>query len=160
MILFQPQTMLWSLLDILLQRLEQCIGIKGTSLSWIKSHLSDRFHFVHMNDESSEQTIVKVMEFHRVQCLDKYSSTFLHQVKSNQKMAIAMQKKSSSTNPDGTKLKSLGQPSFICEIFLKLGGNFPFTTHPNWSKQMAAHPKPGTAGGFLPKRSFSLSTVS
>uniref|UniRef100_A0A8P4KLV1 Reverse transcriptase domain-containing protein n=1 Tax=Dicentrarchus labrax TaxID=13489 RepID=A0A8P4KLV1_DICLA len=44
--------------DILLQRLEHQIGIKGTALSWFKSYLSDRSQFVHVNDESSMNTTV------------------------------------------------------------------------------------------------------
>lgn len=36
---------------ILLQRLERVIGSKGTTLGWFKSCLSDRFQFVHVNDE-------------------------------------------------------------------------------------------------------------
>ncbi len=44
--------------QILLQRLEHFIGIKGTALSWFKSYLSDRFQFVHVNDESSMHTKV------------------------------------------------------------------------------------------------------
>uniref|UniRef100_A0A8P4G3E0 Reverse transcriptase domain-containing protein n=1 Tax=Dicentrarchus labrax TaxID=13489 RepID=A0A8P4G3E0_DICLA len=44
--------------NILLQRLEHQIGIKGTALSWFKSYLSDRSQFVHVNDESSINTIV------------------------------------------------------------------------------------------------------
>uniref|UniRef100_A0A8P4KSI9 Reverse transcriptase domain-containing protein n=1 Tax=Dicentrarchus labrax TaxID=13489 RepID=A0A8P4KSI9_DICLA len=44
--------------DILLQRLEHQIGIKGTALSWFKSYLSDRSQFVHVNDESSINTKV------------------------------------------------------------------------------------------------------
>ncbi|XP_051234748.1 uncharacterized protein LOC127351330 [Dicentrarchus labrax] len=44
--------------DILLQRLEHQIGIKGTALSWFKSYLSDRSQFVHVNDESSINTTV------------------------------------------------------------------------------------------------------
>uniref|UniRef100_A0AAQ6IH18 Reverse transcriptase domain-containing protein n=1 Tax=Anabas testudineus TaxID=64144 RepID=A0AAQ6IH18_ANATE len=39
--------------NILLHRLEHVIGIKGTALEWFKSYLSDRFQFVHVNDESS-----------------------------------------------------------------------------------------------------------
>ncbi len=38
---------------ILLQRPEHLIGIKGAALSWFMSYLSDRFKFVHVNDESS-----------------------------------------------------------------------------------------------------------
>uniref|UniRef100_A0A8C4GTX0 Reverse transcriptase domain-containing protein n=1 Tax=Dicentrarchus labrax TaxID=13489 RepID=A0A8C4GTX0_DICLA len=44
--------------DILLQRLEHQIGIKGTALSWFKSYLSVRSQFVHVNDESSINTTV------------------------------------------------------------------------------------------------------
>ena len=43
---------------ILLQRLENLIGIKGTALSWFKSYLSDRFQFVNVNDTSSALTKV------------------------------------------------------------------------------------------------------
>ena len=35
--------------NILLQRLEHVIGIKGTALGWVKSYLSDRFQFVLVN---------------------------------------------------------------------------------------------------------------
>ncbi|KAK2872069.1 hypothetical protein Q8A73_024565, partial [Channa argus] len=44
--------------NILLQRLEHEIGITGTALGWFKSYLSDRFQFVHVNDESSMHTKV------------------------------------------------------------------------------------------------------
>ena len=44
--------------QILLQRLEHQIGIKGTALSWFKSYFLDRSQFVHVNDESSMQTKV------------------------------------------------------------------------------------------------------
>ena len=44
--------------QILLQRLEQLIGIKGTALNWFKSYLSDQFQFVQSNDESSVCTKV------------------------------------------------------------------------------------------------------
>jgi len=43
---------------ILLQRLEQSIGISGTALSWFKSSLSDRSQFVFVNDETSMNTNV------------------------------------------------------------------------------------------------------
>ena len=44
--------------NILLQRLEHQIGIKGTALSWFRSYLSDCSQFVHVNDESSINTTV------------------------------------------------------------------------------------------------------
>ena len=44
--------------NILLQRLEHQIGIKGTALSWFRFYLSDRSQFVHVNDESSINTTV------------------------------------------------------------------------------------------------------
>ena len=43
---------------ILLQRLEHLIGVIGPALSWFQSYLSDRFQFVHVNDESSVHTEV------------------------------------------------------------------------------------------------------
>ena len=45
--------------QILLQRLEHFIGIKGTALKWFKSYLSDRFQFVNVNDKCSMQTKVR-----------------------------------------------------------------------------------------------------
>ena len=33
--------------------MEHQISIKGSALRWCKSYLSDRYHFVHVNDESS-----------------------------------------------------------------------------------------------------------
>ena len=44
--------------QILLQRLEYQIGIKGTALGWFKSYFLDQSQFVHVNDESSMQTKV------------------------------------------------------------------------------------------------------
>jgi len=44
--------------QILLQRLDHLIGLKGSALSWFKSYLSDRFQFVHVHDESSSRTKV------------------------------------------------------------------------------------------------------
>ncbi len=38
--------------QILLQRLEHFIAIKGTALNWFKSYLSDRLQFVHVNSNS------------------------------------------------------------------------------------------------------------
>ena len=37
----------------LLQRIEHQIGIRGSALRWSKSYLSNRYNFVHVNDESS-----------------------------------------------------------------------------------------------------------
>uniref|UniRef100_A0A8C6SKQ3 Reverse transcriptase domain-containing protein n=1 Tax=Neogobius melanostomus TaxID=47308 RepID=A0A8C6SKQ3_9GOBI len=39
--------------NILLQRLETDVGIRGTALSWFKSYLSDRHQFVNVNQQSS-----------------------------------------------------------------------------------------------------------
>ena len=44
---------------ILLRRLEELLGIRGTALAWLKSYLSDRFQFVHVNNESSVHTRVR-----------------------------------------------------------------------------------------------------
>lgn len=44
--------------DILIHRLQNLIGIKGTALNWFKSYLSDRSQFVHVNDKSSMHTKV------------------------------------------------------------------------------------------------------
>jgi len=44
--------------SILLQRPERVIGINGPALGWFKSYLSDRFQFVHVNEESSSHTRV------------------------------------------------------------------------------------------------------
>ena len=44
--------------QILLQRLEQFMSIKGTALNWFKSYFSDRFQFMQINDESSVRTKV------------------------------------------------------------------------------------------------------
>ena len=38
---------------ILLQRLEQLIGIKETALNWFKSYFSDGFQLAQINDEAS-----------------------------------------------------------------------------------------------------------
>ena len=44
--------------QILIERLDTLIGIKGTALSWFRSYLSNRTQFVHVNDESSLYTKV------------------------------------------------------------------------------------------------------
>uniref|UniRef100_A0A3Q2NWF9 Reverse transcriptase domain-containing protein n=1 Tax=Fundulus heteroclitus TaxID=8078 RepID=A0A3Q2NWF9_FUNHE len=44
--------------NILLQRLEHIVGIKGKALGWFKSYLSDRFQFVHVNNKSSSNSRV------------------------------------------------------------------------------------------------------
>ena len=43
--------------DIILQELEH-YGIRGTSLSWFKSYLSERKQFVHLNGIDSEAKII------------------------------------------------------------------------------------------------------
>ncbi len=44
--------------QILIQRLNNLISMKGTALKWFKSYLSDRCHFVCVNGESSTYTKV------------------------------------------------------------------------------------------------------
>ena len=44
--------------NILLERLEYFVGIKGTALDWFKSYLSDRIQFVYVNDRSSTRSKV------------------------------------------------------------------------------------------------------
>ena len=43
---------------ISLEKLQHEIKITGTALDWFKSYLSDRFHFFHLHDISSERTKV------------------------------------------------------------------------------------------------------
>jgi hypothetical protein len=38
---------------VLLRRLENCFGIRGKSLAWLRSYLSDRTQFVYINGERS-----------------------------------------------------------------------------------------------------------
>lgn len=45
--------------DILIQRLDSEIGIRDIALSWFKSYLSDRYHFFHVNQQSSQRSRVK-----------------------------------------------------------------------------------------------------
>ncbi|XP_074521141.1 uncharacterized protein LOC141786455 [Halichoeres trimaculatus] len=44
---------------ILLRRLESLLGISGTALAWLRSYLSDRHQFVHVNNVSSSHTRVQ-----------------------------------------------------------------------------------------------------
>uniref|UniRef100_A0A8C6LDP4 Reverse transcriptase domain-containing protein n=1 Tax=Nothobranchius furzeri TaxID=105023 RepID=A0A8C6LDP4_NOTFU len=44
--------------NVLLERLEHVVGIKGTALGWFKPYLSDRFHFVNVHDKSSSYSRV------------------------------------------------------------------------------------------------------
>ncbi|ROI27659.1 putative RNA-directed DNA polymerase from transposon BS [Anabarilius grahami] len=45
--------------NILLNRLENYVGISGIALSWFKSYLSDRYQFVVVNEERSYQSQVQ-----------------------------------------------------------------------------------------------------
>ncbi len=40
--------------DILIDRLQNYTGIQGQALRWFRSYLSDRYHFVYLNGESSQ----------------------------------------------------------------------------------------------------------
>ncbi len=44
---------------ILIDRLQNYTGIQGQALRWFRSYLSDRYHFVHLNGESSKLSPVK-----------------------------------------------------------------------------------------------------
>uniref|UniRef100_A0A3B1J1G3 Reverse transcriptase domain-containing protein n=1 Tax=Astyanax mexicanus TaxID=7994 RepID=A0A3B1J1G3_ASTMX len=44
---------------ILLERLENMVGVTGTALTWFKSYLTDRYQFVRINDMSSSYTKVR-----------------------------------------------------------------------------------------------------
>ncbi|KAL6458614.1 hypothetical protein MHYP_G00320860 [Metynnis hypsauchen] len=44
---------------ILLERLENMVGVTGTALSWFKSYLTDRYQFVRVNDIPSNYTKVR-----------------------------------------------------------------------------------------------------
>uniref|UniRef100_A0A3B1JQW8 Reverse transcriptase domain-containing protein n=1 Tax=Astyanax mexicanus TaxID=7994 RepID=A0A3B1JQW8_ASTMX len=44
---------------ILLERLENMVGVTGTALAWFKSYLTDRYQFVRINDMSSSYTKVR-----------------------------------------------------------------------------------------------------
>ncbi len=45
--------------NILLNRLENCVGISGSALAWFKSYLYDRHQFVAVNEEVSYQSQVR-----------------------------------------------------------------------------------------------------
>ncbi len=45
--------------DILIDRLQNYTGIQGQALRWFKSYLSDHYHFVYLNGESSQLSPVK-----------------------------------------------------------------------------------------------------
>ncbi len=45
--------------DILIDRLQNYTGIQGQALRWFRSYLSDRYHFVYLNGESSQLSPVK-----------------------------------------------------------------------------------------------------
>ncbi len=45
--------------DILINRLQNYTGIQGQALRWCRSYLSDRYHFVYLNGESSQLSPVK-----------------------------------------------------------------------------------------------------
>ncbi len=45
--------------DIVIDRLQNYTGIQGQALRWFRSYLSDRYHFVYLNGESSQLSPVK-----------------------------------------------------------------------------------------------------
>ncbi len=45
--------------DILIDRLQNYTGVQGQALRWFRSDLSDRYHFVYFNGESSQLSPVK-----------------------------------------------------------------------------------------------------
>ncbi len=45
--------------DILIDRLQNYTGIQGQALRWFRSYLSDRYHLVYLNGETSQLSPVK-----------------------------------------------------------------------------------------------------
>ncbi len=45
--------------DILIERLQNYMGIQGQALRWFRSYLSNHYHFVYLNEESSQLSPVK-----------------------------------------------------------------------------------------------------
>ncbi len=45
--------------DILIDLLQNYTGIQGQALRWFRSYLSDRYHFVYLNRESSQLSPLK-----------------------------------------------------------------------------------------------------
>ncbi len=45
--------------DTLIDRLQNYKGIQGQALRWFRSYLSDRYHFVYLNGETSQLSTVK-----------------------------------------------------------------------------------------------------
>ncbi len=45
--------------DILIDRLQNYTGIQGQALRWFRSYLSDGYHFIYLNGESSQLSPVK-----------------------------------------------------------------------------------------------------
>ncbi len=44
--------------DIFIDRLQNYTGIQEQALRWFRSYLSDRYHFVYLNEESSQLEIL------------------------------------------------------------------------------------------------------
>ena len=62
--------------QILLQREERLIGIKGTALNWFKSYFLDRFQFVLINDEGHLCAPKLTTVFHRALCSAQFHSHY------------------------------------------------------------------------------------
>ncbi len=46
--------------DILIDRLQNYTGIQGQALRWFRSYLSNHYHFVYLNGEASQLSLVKL----------------------------------------------------------------------------------------------------